>query len=507
MAEQLLFVRTYDFEADQDSVSLLNRTDGFEPAYGGWTPNVTASKKGFVSDAITVRVQGTSTDHIASNLQKLADKAEEVQRYIANGARDYAVWFRVQMYGETKGRQTLVQELRHEPASSVYDVGLRNSYHWNQYIIGIDRAPWWEGTACGTVSSGSVSIVGGTFAFGTVKGDLDARIAQVKFTQGTQYVFPYGQSWVGVKSNRYGAASSVNYWWSLSTPTYPANLITTGDLGSNVADATAKGGTSVVFSGYSGATAPLRYVRGLQLSALTTSPQYYRGDYKLLLRARLALEANTTEYLAQIRLAWAGDTTTGFSGDMAFNTWPNALVLPRVTVSNTYDDKGFWHLYDMGDISIPGESSQFISQASLSSYAIILYAQRVSGTASIYFDGFVAMPRDGYMWAGNQGREYDYSLLALSSGSTANMYAVNGPDGRQQAVTLNGTVPISSNNVLFVNGIPPGTGGIVVVAGESYFICGGNLPTPGWIGGNYLAGSAGVEIKYFERWKEIRGND
>src|SRR5512139_2473849 len=112
MAEQLSLVKGYDFEADQGTVSLISNTDGFDVAYGGWTPNVTPDRTGNVQEALTLRVQGTSTDAIATSLQKLADKSEEALRYQQNGSRDYAVWFRVQMNGETKGRQSLVHELR-----------------------------------------------------------------------------------------------------------------------------------------------------------------------------------------------------------------------------------------------------------------------------------------------------------------------------------------------------------------------------------------------------------
>src|SRR5512139_726116 len=165
MAEQLSLVKGYDFEADQGTVSLISNTDGFDVAYQGWTPNVTPDRTGKVQEALTLRVQGTSTDAIAASLQKLADKTEEVRKFFNDGVEDYAVWFRVQLNGETKGRQSLVHELQHEPASSVYDYALRQNYHWNQYTLGITRSPWWEGTAVGTVTASSVSMYGGTFSY------------------------------------------------------------------------------------------------------------------------------------------------------------------------------------------------------------------------------------------------------------------------------------------------------------------------------------------------------
>src|SRR5512139_223681 len=270
MAEQLSLVRGYDFEADQGTVSLISGTDGFDVAYQGWKPGVTPDRKGYIDEAITVRVQGTSTDAIAASLQKLADKAEETQRYYTNGARDYAVWFRVQFNGESKGRQSLVREIRHEPASSVYDYALRQTYHWNRYTVGITHEPWWEGTACGTVTIGTINTCGGTSLYsGTINGDLDARWAQVKITNmGTMQVFPQGEMWLGYKSNRFGSVGSfvpyISLGGTIADPYWRA-----GGTAASTADATAKGGTSRY---YDGGTSGQYFMEGIPLRCITTQP-------------------------------------------------------------------------------------------------------------------------------------------------------------------------------------------------------------------------------------------
>lgn len=497
MAEQLALVKTYDFETDQISVSLIGNTDGFDVAYQGWTPRVTPNKRtGLVSEAITLRVQGTSTDAIATSLQKLADMAEDAQRYFTGGARDYAVWFRVQMSGETKGRQSLVYELRHEAASSVFDVGLRSSYHWNKYTLGIDRAPWWEGTACETITAGTVNTCGGTWLFsGTVKGDLNARWAQVRITNmGTHAIFPQGQVWVGIKSSRYGPAGSFVPFWSLAgTIAYDSNRII--GFAYYTADATAKGGTSAVFEGGSVTAGPY-LMAGIPLCAVTSSPSYYRGDYRVLLRARLS---GTALYLMQLKTGWKLDYSWSSLSDPGYQVFPNAQSYPRVAIEYSTEDMlsknaytNRWHFYDMGEVTIP-PTTHYRSQITLDDFSLLVYAEWISGTGDLYLDGLVLIPLDGFMYAG-------YSQIGEMSGTA--LYAVQSPDGVMQAATLAkvdtgyGTADTwgGMNTPSFRGGMVPGTAALMVVAAESYYQ---SLTTT----------NVAVEIKYFERWKEIRGND
>jgi len=497
MAEQLALVKGYDFESDQGTVSLLSNTDGFEPAYGGWVPKTSIGRRDYVSQAITLRANGTSTDDVANNLQKLALKAEEAIRYYENGARDYAVWFRVQFSGETKGRQTLVRELRHEPASSVYDKALRSSFHWNKYTLGIDHYPWWEGTACGTITSGTVNTIGGTISFGTINGDLDARIAQIKVTNmGTHAIWPRGRVWIGVKSNRFGtvAGTFTPYWSFAGTCRDDIYRVTGGCTA--VVDASAKGGTSAVWYYGSGGTAynTEYFMYAVSLAAVTTKAETHRGNYRVLLRAKTN---GSAQYLVRLKTDWLYDYT-GLS-TRANTSYPNAKTYPRVSIEKSgatefakYGDA--WHYYELGDISIP-PSSYFKNQGANDFYSLLLYAERISGTFALYMDGFVLIPKDGFVYAGNISDSRD------STGGTS-LYVVQSPDGVLQSnimepIAIYGGTSnswVSVNTPQAIGGMPIGTGGLVVIAADSL--------TQSLINTNMA-----VEIKYFERWKEVRGND
>ena len=145
MAEQLALVQKDDFTADIDQISLISETDGFKAAYGGWKQQATPDKNGHIIETIKLRARGTSIDNLASKLQGLADKAWQVERYAPIDR--YPVWLRAQLPGETSARQAFVYGLEHEQASSVFDVALRNQYRLNEYMLAIERSPYWEGTA------------------------------------------------------------------------------------------------------------------------------------------------------------------------------------------------------------------------------------------------------------------------------------------------------------------------------------------------------------------------
>ena len=503
MAEQLALVKTYDFESDQSSVTLLWGTHGFEPAYGGWTPEVAPSRarNEFVSEAITVRINRASTDGIATSLQLLADKAVEAQRYFENGARDYAVWFRVQFDGESKGRQSLVKEVRHEPASSVFDKALRASYHWNKYIVGIDRYPWWEGTACGTITGATVNTVGGTISFGTINGDLNGRIAQLKVTNmGTHAIWPAGQVWIGVKSNRYGTvAGTFQSFWSFKGTCLNTDFrLDGGNL--STADATAKGGTARLLS-ITGAGTSLNtpyFMGGISLAAVTNKPEIHKGDYRVLLRAKTD---GTAQFLVRLKTGWLYDWYYNDPGEQPVDTeYPNAKAYPRVSIEYPGTDPfhaygNAWHLYELGDVTIPPSTHIRGQQGSPDLFSLLLYAERISGTKALWIDGFVLIPKEGFVYAGNINQY-------TTQGGGTSLFAVQSPDGvlqaevMEQADTGYGTIP-SWTNVsapVFVGGMPTGTGGIIIVAADS--------KTKSLINTNVA-----VEIKYFERWKEMRGND
>ena len=506
MAEQLLLVRTYDFEADQDSVNLLTRSvDGFEPAYQGWIPNLTPDRNGRVKEALTVRVNGASTDALATSLQKLADKAEQTRRFYADGIEDYAVWLRVQTSGETKGRQSLVYEVRHEPASSVFDASLRASYHWNKYTIGIDRAPWWEGTAAGTITASSVSMYGGTFSYGTINGDLAARMARVRMEpltiavpQGTAAIWPYGQFWLGFRSNRYSSTPSA--WVSWRNAVSP---------GAEVTDTYAVGGTAIR-SAYHNGTVDFtdNYLISTETMDTMTggTPEHMFGSFLVLARAKAAYVGTADFYEGTSSLNFYLHMVAGFSQDSntSLGVYRNARHYPRVAASVRIEgttNNADYYFYELGEVTFPppGRKNSTTDWGAFSIYILADPPSNMSdfaGTAYLYLDGMAFIPTEGLYWGGRDASGlYDAPSTNVAGGSVA-YYGYNGPDDRSNAIVAGTGLPsytYGANQPYYKGGIPIGSG-IGVLAANALMSSG-------------TAWKANIELRTVERWQFLRGND
>lgn len=518
MAEQFMLVRTYDFASDIDSVSLINNTDGFDVSYQGWTPVNIPNRDNVVRQAVTLRVQGTSTDDIAVSLQKLADKREQARRFYADGIEDYAVWFRVQMSGETKGRQTLVREIEHEPASAAFDYALRQRYHWNQYTIGISHDPWFEGTAAGTITAATVSMNGGTFSFGTVYGDLSARMARIVMqpimstaTGGTHNVWPWGQMWVGFRSNRYGTPSNWVPWYR---PVFY--------LAGATAEPYAYQGTALNFPYTTGGTPggyPLCFIN---MDLMTDyAPEKMFGSFLVLARMKTCYNGTADWYAGTAyggtasKMEFRVRMVSLMSNDYYAGDIAEAKYYPRVTVARapweipgTSVYEGTYDYYEMGVVNFP-PTGKTIDGANWGDFEMWFFADPpdmtdYSGTAFLWINGCVFIPTEGYYWAGRSlDRSRPWLLFSNATDGTVIYTGYNGPDGRMTARAHRNQGPTSPvfavgmPQPFYSGGVPVGSGiGVIAASSVKQF-------TP--IGGSSLAGS--VTINYFERWQSLRGND
>jgi hypothetical protein len=502
MAEQLMLVRTYDFETDQGTVDLLTRTvHGFEPAYQGWTPNVTPNKRsGLVEEAITLRVNSTSTDAIATSLQRLADAARWNDNYHSGGVENYAVWFRVQQYGETKGRQSLVYEVRHEPASSVFDASLRTSYHWNKYTVGITRAPWWEGTAAGTITASSVSMYGGTFSFGTIYGDINARIAKLEVNGGNGTLWPYGQFWLGFRSTRYSSTPTAWQPWYFST--YKAT-------GSLTADTYAMGGTSIRYTHTYGGTTftDNELITNVRMGSVTAgTPAHMYGNFLVLARAKVkydstadwTLGSSEANFLMHMHTYYSGDSDEGVSA----RSYPRVAVgKSNSTTAGTSETADTYRFYELGEVQFPPPGKSL--GINWSNFEIEIQADPpdmtgLAGTATLCFNGLAFIPTEGLYWGGRDEPVYTGVTPAKYGGSVA-YYGFNGPDDKNSALVAGTSTATSIYGIQEPNyrdGIPIGTGIAVFAAAPLT-----DQVTAG------TAWKANIVLRTVERWQSLRGNE
>jgi len=471
MADLLTLVRTYDFASDQGTVSLVTGADGFEAAYQGWTPKGIPNNDGIIREAITLRASGASIDALATSVQKIADKAREAAQFFEDASEPYAVFLRVQLDGESKARQSLVYNIEHQAASSVYDATFKSRYHLNEYSVGIERAPWWEATEAGTITQGSVIALGGTFAFGAINGDLPARLARLRLSSSASAtngsIFPYGKAWVGFRSNRFGTATSFVPYWDLAHVNWGAS-------GTAVANSLARTGTALQWAG----TPSWTLVGGMQLDDLTATPGNLRGEFLFLLRACVAGSAT---YSVRMTTRWSWEGTA------------DAQVFPRARFAST--GGSIFAIEEMGIVNIPhGRSiASAIQSGDIGGYTVELLANRESGTAKILFDSFYLIPTEGMASIESS------NLAGINTGSSS-AFLVNGPHGEVEGAMLDDSTapqlyPQTVGAPLVYKGIPPGDGGIVVVVATNYngAINDKNVVT--------------ATINYYARWQGLRGND
>lgn len=498
MTEKLQFVKGYDFAADGGTVSLLSNTDGFDVAYEGWKPSGELERDGLVREAITLRMQGTSTDHLATSLQKLADMKWTAQEFTNIRAASQAVWFRVQLEGETGVRQSLVHSMDYEPASSVYDYAMRQRYHVNRLVLGIERSPWWESTTAGTIVSGSISILGGTFGYSGINGDMPARLAKIIVdpdidSQGTvgygPELFPWGQFWLGFRSNTYGTATA----WT------PYKGMYTAGRGSGTADTAAHAGSAAIGGCY------------LKMSEIAAAPQNMEGRFMVLARVKIGQMPTSVQIGAGSVVQFNIRMKTSFYADSygeSNEINANSRYYPRIPITTTTgypagSGKGHqYHIYEMGEIEYPLNRSGL---ANASNFMLTFAGDRITdqaagtaGTPQLYWDTIYLIPTgEGYYWGGRPlGAQYSNE----NNYEENTYFGYNGPDDVQTGLT-SGTTDGSGNQVIYganqpylYRGVPPGSGIAV-------FVC----DDVGYRGFDVLPWKVDITINTFDRWHSFRG--
>jgi len=527
MTDILQLVRTYDFRADQTSVDLFTAaTDGFETAYEGWVPaSSKANRYDRVIETITLRAQGTSTAALANAVQKLAGKAWEADRFTNAPVEEYGVWLRVQLDGETSARQSLVYEVDHGPASAVYSVMMRQGHRLNEYTLGLERAPWWEGTAMGTISASTVACLGGTFAYSGITGDMPARLAAVAVqqyydaTNGTVRIWPNGQMWLGFRGTRFGGTPGA--WTAKKAVNADFQVQGSGIRGisSNpAADTLAANPSGTVRTyGLIALNAGMKRLGFYTMGEISGSaPVNMFGSFVVLARMRIfegsgtALNIGGTGDIYHVRMAtgFARDTNEMVESYDDDSTYLNHHYYPRVPVRGGKN----WKLYEMGEVVFPPTRRTTMSGIDLNDFSIFLYGERIaqSGTPYLALDTLYFIPTgEGYYYAGRPLEQAYYN----PPGSLT-IWGYNGPadectayiggtaSGRREALA-GGDRAYGVAAPYYRPGLTAGTG-IVVLAMDANNS--GTAATGGaYNNRQYATWKVNVDLWYAPRWQSLRG--
>lgn len=432
MAAQVKLVRRRDFGSDISSLSLFNYEDGFSLTRDGWVQAVARNNDERTTEAMTLRVEGTSHDDLVSKLQALDDKIREVGWY--NDATErYSVWLRAQLPDETGARQALITQAGGEIGSSVFAPPLSPGSVLREYHLALERMPFWESITHSSLAFQSLSCTGGLKSMsGAIFGTAPARIAKTTIEgasgggSGDLYEF-----WLGFRTDRLGDHANFVPVWDIgqtsnSTP-YNDTITSTAD--------TPYGGHKWVCS-FSDES-ELRRVSTPLLSH-TSNYADQRGEYTVLLRAKVG--AST---VCHVRLK------DGFVHTSALRTQP------RVKIDSTS-----WYLYPLGTIVIP-PSRGIVEANFLRQYGFELYASRESGSNDLDMDCFILIPRaEGFIHVSGGGVKY---VL----GDTRPIIVRVHPDGATDGWWYTLNMPYASIKVEPENYALPVTGTVsVILAGQ-----------------------------------------
>lgn len=458
MAMTLKLVRLDDFTADIDSVDLT--TGGYSLALDGYQPAVAADGDYSVTESITLNIQSTSVDALATLVQALDTKIKQVGWWLDDqGVEKYQVWLRVGLNGETNTRQAMLLSIKPPTNLPLFNRLIDNNNLLASYTFAIERTPYWEGAAITEVSKTGLNTLGGTAAMSAaVNGDVPARLQRLKIAAGSELMI-ISNAWIGFKTSRFGTAANFISRWGLSGGSY-------GDDTSGASDSTASTGTRVVTTFANTPELEWRVNARLAVSA-SVNPNDQRGTYQVLLRARM----NDSASKALVRIGY------GFNlNHLNFRS--------RSVVSGS-----LWHLYDMGTIKIPPYRTY--NYNAITDFIIGVYAQLGSGTGSLYMDCLVLIPvDDGAMFVTtNPG-----SLTGI--GGTERIAVHQSPDS-----AVHGTHEYGSTSHDAAVTKPQGgwsapndaTAPVIVAAADDYSF------------GSVLNDTVNIEYIYIPRWRTLRG--
>lgn len=371
MTRQLKLVRLDDFISDIDSLDLLS--GGFTLARDGYQPKACAMGDTSAVETLTLQIQGTTQDDVASKLHSLDDKIKQACWWADDpGVERYQVWLRVQLDNESYPRQAQIIKITPPDKVKIFTPEEFNGNWLGQYILGIERTPWWEMPYPypTTTAKTGINAIGGTATLSeTIHGDVPARLSKLEVYP-PDSISPNSDYWLGWKSNRFGVAANFQPVWDLKDA---ISLSLSADT-SVVVDASARSGSKLTCTFGTTATLSKRCTSGLGSSVTTGDLAAQRGSYTVLLRAKMS---DTS--IARARLEF------GFAASYAALT--NTIIRSRQVISGTS-----WFLYEMGSVDIP--PLRIYSTNTLSDFLIQLYAERISGAGSLDIDCLIFIPID-----------------------------------------------------------------------------------------------------------------
>lgn len=403
-------------------------------------------------------VGGGTEDSLRTVLTALDELAYWAQDYHADPLQKLPVWLEWNT-GSEPARRTLVYEITYEITSKGPKITplMEQVYVTGTCAVLVD--PFYESISAGSSmvlssmsGSGDIQRPTGLSATTTWLGRISD--VQLQYVSGTAI----SELWLGIRPVNDGI-TNYNPKWEAENGT---NLL--GDT-TDVADATASGGTKVQTTFASGTSLAARFsVRWGQI--------YGGADYddifgRYLVLARMKVDAGTTQARVQLRHGWIGQS--------GYENIAGEIYVDGVTG---------WRLFEIGYVDIPVTGNRVDrADSEVLNHGFVLHAERLSAGGSLDVDFLFLVPAD-HMIYGN-------GALINSSGGITRFFTA--PDWGQYAVTKTASGGLWGNmEYNFLNwGLPIGTTCAVVFIGQQ-------------AGVHSLTSVVDVGIEYYPRFRGYR---
>lgn len=454
MAATLQLIRRHDGTGTISTFDLLDTatsgTTYTRLSYGGWTPTVAAGMSPApLPESMTLRIRGTSWDNLATEIQSLDAKVKEASWYTQNQSEMYGVWLRAQMTGETEARDAYVYELGGALGDSPYTRVAQDSIIFRNYHLSMLRAPWWEQSSTTNYTAANFSCGGGGYDYGTVTGDVPARVRQLTIL-GHSLTANLNELWLGFRTDRYGTRGNFQPVWDCAASGADMGTATSRDSGSTYTITTFSDGDNTMDTRVT-----------VEVADVTSDYTDQRGRFAVLLVAR-----TTGSSTARVRLQ------DGYSGASSWRTQSRVKV-----------DSSVWYVYAIGTVRIPPVRGQ-AGAGWFRRYALRIQAERTSGSGNLEMDQMYLVPLDeGAIHI--DGADVDTTDLA---------HIQTSPDEKTEGWQLSSALMNDSLTVEPQNwGMPVGAGRVILVAQGS--------------SRHYKIDTATVTFSVLPRWRTLRGSE
>lgn len=380
---------------------------------------------------------------------------EKARTYGIDSLQELGIWLEWYTSGES-AKRSLIQSGTFQTKQPA---GFRGSF-LNGGLFGnlaLTRSPFWENITAETVATSSdITVNGETWdlsAESAYSGNFPGRIAKVYFEPTSTQTFR--TIWAGIRDYRKGIAD----FDPVFAFTSGTGMVDT----SWTTDANAIGGYALECDFSTTTTEDYRAFQSLGTLFSGDDHTHWIGSYTVL--GRMRCDSATT--------AWV---RCGEGYNLPIRFGPRVLV-----TASTY-----YRLYELGVVSFPpGGPYRYDTDdhVDLSDWLLGLYAERLSGSGSLWMDQLILIPRDHF--------------IKVDSGSQINSsqgYVYTAPEGRQWAGLVQATEPTNSEFTPHEWNFPISPG-VFTMAGEAYQT--GALA-------HWSTNTMAVEIEYFPRWRLYR---